>query len=356
MGRAQIRSDPSNGDRQLIPERQDGGERLEKIRIPNLVLLLIQPVLPDGLQRQLFAETIVEDSEAESHRSFPALGNTRGPGNTQPWRNVLPEMNVVLPFVAQPKAEPEVRPHDPIILHIHAKVRLADVRSWVPGRDGKLAGAAAQRADLRVRQTLAVEQDSAAIPFERRQRYRHRLTRRVPHDLVVPVQQWSCAARKPERPAEILPRDIRNRHGTNARAPSPRMRTGDVVGVVLDFPSILIDHGVPDVRAAANKGVADIDGGHGAVATGLRGGSHELKACFVDRPRAEHGCVCHLNQVFGFRGVVPAHTQRQLSNTRVLAADAGVRVAAHQRIVLMQLVVEAGTHAGAVLRAVDCLA
>src|SRR5207253_6842312 len=103
-------------------------------RIGDDELSLISSVQAARLQRQVFADAIVENSKAAANsrlRGMLRAYRAGRPGKTNAWRKVKITADVVLVLVTQAEAQHQVRAIFPVVLNETAKINLAHRSLWI---------------------------------------------------------------------------------------------------------------------------------------------------------------------------------------------------------------------------------
>src|SRR5256714_1352634 len=95
------------------------------------------------------------------------------------------------------------------------------------------------------------------------------------------------------------------------------------------------------LRTSAGEGAADVDCWFAGVAEVLVTRSKELNPRFVEQRRTQHCRLRHLNVVKAERRVVRTLGQRESTHAVILRALVIVRISGHERISLVQLIIEA---------------
>src|SRR5258707_12302196 len=219
-------------------------------RIGHDKLLLIETVESSRLERKIFIDSIIENSEATANHSLrprgwfwfcrgrtgrtSSAGHTSGgrrgglrrrwrsflstenrrPGKGNARRNIKFASDVVLIFVTQSGRNSQIRVRLPFILHIDTHVRLGHARFGIASGDRELSGASAKISDLRCRQTLPLKRQGAPVLFEAADLD----CATAGHDLVVGVERRAHAARESIRSAKIGGRDASDADVANAFA------------------------------------------------------------------------------------------------------------------------------------------
>src|SRR5579859_2174483 len=152
--RAETRIDADGG---ILPgrKRRDGRQiRIER-RVVNGVLELVDAVVERRRFEQSQADAVVEHAEAAANDGLlTAVLRTAGsPREAEARRKIAMAADERLLFVTQPHAERKVRADAPVVLHERTGVPadLADVR--LAGLNGEARRTAAERLDLRLRQS-----------------------------------------------------------------------------------------------------------------------------------------------------------------------------------------------------------
>src|SRR5258708_24752087 len=179
VGRAYSRTSGLYGLVSQRCERRGGGNRGEELRIGDDKLLLNDSVVALRGDNVGQAEAIVENTESGTQHGLGAraASSSGGPGNCYARREVPPVMDKILRFISESEIDSYVRTHLPFVAGKHSDVQSISREIWVAGIDRELRSSATQGPNLRRRIAHLLKQKRAAIPFDRLDGDKHRISR-----------------------------------------------------------------------------------------------------------------------------------------------------------------------------------
>src|ERR1041385_484053 len=236
-------------------------------------------------------------------------------------------MDVRLVLVSQAKVYGQVLSPSPVVLHKSAKIELADSGLGLSGRDRELSCAAAGRAYLRRGQTA-----------------RQALLRDLKNlnaGEVIRIPGAPAAGKCPGA-AEVLRRNAVNVYATKTGAELDRMQAERQRRVVIQFPAIVRGRRFANLGPAARERVLHIDGRNRIVRCVARNLMRELETRLVDCARIENRSLSQTKSLLRAERAILARAKRESAGAcRVTAVL--VFIARHQRVVLVDLIIEPRT-------------
>src|SRR5215472_11224053 len=179
-----------------------------------------RPVEPHCLQDEVLTEAVVEKTRARAEYGLGGFSASRSwrPREAESRGHVGPILKMVLHLVPQTRAEGQAGTCLAIILDVDPSFRSRQRALGRAARNRKLGSASTPRADCRGAKSQALEQQSAAVTFEGRNRCKERRPAAIQHDLIPTVELRRKASGKGERSAEIPIGTVRPRCGPYTRA------------------------------------------------------------------------------------------------------------------------------------------
>ena len=303
-------------------QRRDRRNHREEVRICDHVLLLKDAVIPLRSERIRQAEAVIEHAESGAqHGLRPGVlgAGSRGPGQADARREVMPVVDVGLRFVAQAEAQGEVRPRPPVVAHECAHIGLTRRDRRISRVDAELRRATPSRADLLGREPLRREQQRAAIPLDGRD---------------------ANAAAERECPAEILRRRAVYGFPTQPNAEPPRMWAAGNGRVILELIIVPRVKGMTHLRAACVERSKNLNRRAEIIGDDRAVDAEILKPGFVDGAGSQHGGLGDLRVVLGVLHVVSAIHQIESADAAVANAGAQETIAERHRVIGIDLIVD----------------